>query len=96
MGGDQFPAGLHGLSAQAFARDLALQVFAGGDAHHFLERRGQLGIIYDLRRFDHLADLRPADGLDHDPVSPGQLKPGRIEVVDLDPAPENDPYDLGH
>ena len=38
----------------------------------------------------------PLHGLDDHAISPGELESGGIEMIDLDPTAEDDPYDFGH
>jgi hypothetical protein len=49
-----------------------------------------------MRRLDHLANLCTSSGLDDYTISSGKLESCGIEVVDLDPVVENDPYNIGH
>jgi hypothetical protein len=93
---DELTARSHGLAAQILVGGDRLQVFLGGNPGDFLERSRQLGIVYRVRRIDHLADLRAPHRLYYDTITTSKFKSCRIEVIGLDPVLKNNPNDIGH
>jgi GNAT superfamily N-acetyltransferase len=93
---DELAARGHGLAAQILVGGDRLQVFLGGDPGDFLEWSRQLGIVYRVRRIDHLADLRAPHRLYYDTITTSKFKSCGIEVIGLDPVLKNNPNNIGH
>jgi hypothetical protein len=49
-----------------------------------------------MGRLYYFAYLRPAGGLYDHAVTQSKYETGGIEMIGLDPAREDDPYDFGH